>query len=520
MADERLLPAGIRDERTRALLELLDRVDDLDLARLLVYRIADVDASALPHLGWQFHVMGIEGWDACQTDEERRALLLRAIELHRFKGTPWAVKEAIKAVGYLSAEIEEGRPVILYDGARTHSGAEDFGGGSRWALFKVLLDLGEGKGLTAGQVSRIQDLIEAYKNARSHLRELVFRSTISDSLEVVEETVSRVLPTFRDVRPWGLRYDGAARHDDALRHLHDGTATHAGGWAHDGWTLRAGAHRHDNIWDAAAAEVSVTANDQPGVTLTADGRFSYGDGMTHGEGGPSIADPRQDIIDLAPRYDGRHPHAGIQHGAHRRVVGNQAMAGRLAASDVADIADGHLTAAGAVEARDVLPWGRRHDGSLTHDQGARVLHDGARRHDGADIHAGWRLEREMHHGHAGNLLYDGAALHVGWTEEGAPYGAQADAMAADVALGLGADRVRVDPLHDGRFLYSGFTYGQDRPAAVDPAMDMRLTRYFRHNGRRRHGGDLYDGSLLHGGEHPYFAGILHAGSATHEHRVM
>ena len=43
MADDlRLLPAGIDDERSRALLKLIGRLDNLDLTTLLVYRIDDL----------------------------------------------------------------------------------------------------------------------------------------------------------------------------------------------------------------------------------------------------------------------------------------------------------------------------------------------------------------------------------------------------------------------------------------------------------------------------------------------
>lgn len=42
-------------------------------------------SSALEMLGWQFH---IEGWELAQTDEEKRTLIKKAIELHRYKVHP------------------------------------------------------------------------------------------------------------------------------------------------------------------------------------------------------------------------------------------------------------------------------------------------------------------------------------------------------------------------------------------------------------------------------------------------
>ncbi|MDI1471939.1 putative phage tail fiber protein [Thermodesulfovibrio sp. N1] len=109
MADKRLIPAGIKDLNAEAFNELIDRLGSIDLTPLLIYIIDHVDSSALPHLAWQFH---IEGWELAETDKEKRTLIKRAIELHRYKGTPWAVKEAIKACGY-EADISEW---FQYDG--------------------------------------------------------------------------------------------------------------------------------------------------------------------------------------------------------------------------------------------------------------------------------------------------------------------------------------------------------------------------------------------------------------------
>lgn len=92
-----LLPAPLqRDANYRALNDLLDRAGALDLTKLLIYWLDIVDASALPVLAKQFHVMGLEGWEFAHTEAEQRALLKQAVELHRRKGTPWAVRQGIR----------------------------------------------------------------------------------------------------------------------------------------------------------------------------------------------------------------------------------------------------------------------------------------------------------------------------------------------------------------------------------------------------------------------------------------
>lgn len=55
-----------------------------------------VDASALPALAEQFHVQGLEGWLFTTDEREKRELIKQAIELHKYKGTIWAVRRVLE----------------------------------------------------------------------------------------------------------------------------------------------------------------------------------------------------------------------------------------------------------------------------------------------------------------------------------------------------------------------------------------------------------------------------------------
>lgn len=96
-----------RDARFGPLSTLTERIQGLDVSKLLVYLIDLVDADALPHLADQFHVLGLEGWNAALTEDSRRALIQSAIELHRHKGTPWALKRALAPLGLTVDVIDQ-----------------------------------------------------------------------------------------------------------------------------------------------------------------------------------------------------------------------------------------------------------------------------------------------------------------------------------------------------------------------------------------------------------------------------
>lgn len=150
MADQ-LPPALAGDERFAILCELLqEEFDSLDLSPMLVYLVDVVPAQVLPHLAEQFHVMGLEGWRYARDDQERRELIKRAIELHRYKGTPWAIEQVLVTLN-LSGRVSE-----WYEY-----------GGTPYR-FRVDIELTD-RGIDEATYEALVDLIREYKNKRSRL---------------------------------------------------------------------------------------------------------------------------------------------------------------------------------------------------------------------------------------------------------------------------------------------------------------------------------------------------------------
>jgi phage tail P2-like protein len=150
MADQ-LPPALAGDERFAILCELLqEEFDSLDLSPMLVYLVDVVPAQVLPHLAEQFHVMGLEGWRYARDDQEQRGLIKRAIELHRYKGTPWAIEQVLVTLN-LSGRVSE-----WYEY-----------GGTPYR-FRVDIELTD-RGIDEATYDALVDLIREYKNKRSRL---------------------------------------------------------------------------------------------------------------------------------------------------------------------------------------------------------------------------------------------------------------------------------------------------------------------------------------------------------------
>ena len=160
---------SINDTRTQALLVLIARLAALDLTTLLVYRIDSVVASALPFLAWQFDVLsplwqliapvalGVDALtnidllidvdnliesgglvtELALTEAAQRDLLKSAIGLHRFRGTPWAIKQALASLGWATVTLLEGQ---------TSWGGVAYPSNQGWAVFRVMIDLAVGTG--------------------------------------------------------------------------------------------------------------------------------------------------------------------------------------------------------------------------------------------------------------------------------------------------------------------------------------------------------------------------------------
>ncbi|WP_248791562.1 phage tail protein I [Escherichia coli] len=154
---DKLLPPPplASDERFSILANIAaERFAQLDLTALMVYLVDLIDASALPALAEQFHVQGLEGWLFTTDEREKRELIKQAIELHKYKGTIWAVRRVLEILS-LPGTISEW-----------------FEYGGKAYFFKVDIELVD-KGMDENLFNDLVELIHEYKNTRSKLEALI-----------------------------------------------------------------------------------------------------------------------------------------------------------------------------------------------------------------------------------------------------------------------------------------------------------------------------------------------------------
>lgn len=148
--------------------------------------------SLLPWLAW---ALSVDEWDSQWPDERKRNAVLQSIALHRKKGTPWAVKTALAAIGYPVLELVEQRAyhdawvaaggLVLdggwqIDGTATLNPPPGEGAGqlvrrsalNHWAEYAIRLNVADGV-WTREQQRKIRATAERYAPVRSHLVSII-----------------------------------------------------------------------------------------------------------------------------------------------------------------------------------------------------------------------------------------------------------------------------------------------------------------------------------------------------------
>lgn len=196
-----------------------DRLAELPLEKLLIYLIDTVDAKALPYLAEQFNVLGNRGWRWATTESKQRALLKKAIYLHRIEGTEAAITEALQIIGIENAEVLHPIPGNYYNGQFSHNGTITYGGAYHWACFKVLVDYLDLVALPSDTLDIAVELINEWKNVRSKLIGVEVSANLEDFILVSDGVEIEATYDFNE-KLGPNNYDGVI--------TYDGTATHSG----------------------------------------------------------------------------------------------------------------------------------------------------------------------------------------------------------------------------------------------------------------------------------------------------
>jgi phage tail P2-like protein len=186
-----------------------EQLANVDLSVVLMDMIDTCPAEALPYLAHQFDVEGYKGMRWADTIQKQRDLIKRSIELHRYKGTRWAISESLKVLGYNDVVVEDHLKGNIYDGTYDFNGTIYYSS-PHWAMFRVIINISDTFTWTSNLYPDIAILVNEYKNVRSHLLDISAGISIQDNVNISE---SFRIPEFGLVLAdsfANLQYNGAA----------------------------------------------------------------------------------------------------------------------------------------------------------------------------------------------------------------------------------------------------------------------------------------------------------------------
>ena len=138
-----LLPPIVKDRRGTAFAAALDKSLELDPWQACPLKLAHASDEVLWHLARQFDVAG-PLYQAMTTRAQKERLVEMALRLQRKRGTPWAVEEVMRLLGYTDAWVLDRVRILLYDGEAIHDGTYNFDAYfEQWADYKIRLFIDE-----------------------------------------------------------------------------------------------------------------------------------------------------------------------------------------------------------------------------------------------------------------------------------------------------------------------------------------------------------------------------------------
>lgn len=162
-----------RDRRYKMIADLGLRFNSADTAKLMPRLVELVVPEHLGLLADSRSILGEDGYWLAESDQMRRRLIKGAYELHRYKGTPWAIREIVRRLGFGEVQIIEGMGNKRHDGEISRDGRYAHGHSDRWAHYRIIMN----NVITNDQAALLRRTLRAFAPARCVLAALDYQAT-------------------------------------------------------------------------------------------------------------------------------------------------------------------------------------------------------------------------------------------------------------------------------------------------------------------------------------------------------
>lgn len=176
--------------------EALSRIENVPTPARTTINPDTAPAQILPWMAW---AQSVDNWEVDWTEPQKRAVIKAAYAVHRQKGTVFALRTALEALGY-DLIVQEWYQQIPQGDPYT---------------FDVILTI-EGEQIDSATFNKLLSVIEANKNLRSHLRKVKLIVKSNATLYCAAATISGTEIDYK--YPAGaLRLDGTWKLDGTYK---------------------------------------------------------------------------------------------------------------------------------------------------------------------------------------------------------------------------------------------------------------------------------------------------------------
>lgn len=173
-----MLPSSINHDKTiQNISQSIDvpiKTTEHDFLNVDIYSQIDTAVEPLlSSLAWHFSLTHEYLWKLAESLTAKRELLKIATKLHRKKGTPWAIRNIIRALGFGEVDIIEGLGIRYRDGTHHRNGYKNHGGFSAtWPCYSIIFH----EPITNDLAELLKQAIPEYAPERCQLMILDYRA--------------------------------------------------------------------------------------------------------------------------------------------------------------------------------------------------------------------------------------------------------------------------------------------------------------------------------------------------------
>lgn len=157
------------DVKYKVLAELSLRLPQLDIAKVMTTLVDLLGDEFIELLAEKWSMTGDDGLILADSDGSKRGIIKKAVELHRHKGTPWAIREVLRLLGFGEIEIDEGLKARDYT-ANTY--VARIPEAERWAHYAIRFS----QPITNEQAITIRQVVRNFAPARCLLAVLDYKA--------------------------------------------------------------------------------------------------------------------------------------------------------------------------------------------------------------------------------------------------------------------------------------------------------------------------------------------------------